>query len=248
MNLLILLLALQDDAAKAKELLDAAAAAMKDASAVRFEFTIKWKGDFDATQKGKATLKRPNLARIETTWEDQEYATILDGTSYWLYMKATNQFTRMAQSKGMETNVGAGIAGHLFFGAVSEALADASGFAVKDDKIGEEKVQVVSWKSHQMSHRVWIDGKKLVRRHETKMESEEERFEQTTEYGAIDLAPKVEEDAFTVPKDATEYKEPELLAEGSVAPDFEGTDLDGKSVKLSDYKGKTVLINFWFYG
>ncbi len=29
------------------------------------------------------------------------------------------------------------------------------------------------------------------------------------------------------------------------APDFELKDSDGKSVKLSDYKGKVVLLNFW---
>ncbi|NLD05961.1 MAG: TlpA family protein disulfide reductase [Synergistaceae bacterium] len=32
---------------------------------------------------------------------------------------------------------------------------------------------------------------------------------------------------------------------GSPARDFELADLNGKSVKLSDYKGKTVVINFW---
>ena len=32
---------------------------------------------------------------------------------------------------------------------------------------------------------------------------------------------------------------------GAVAPDFELLALDGKKVKLSDYKGKAVLLNFW---
>jgi len=32
---------------------------------------------------------------------------------------------------------------------------------------------------------------------------------------------------------------------GVPAPDFELTSLDGKKVKLSDYRGKAVLLNFW---
>jgi peroxiredoxin len=32
---------------------------------------------------------------------------------------------------------------------------------------------------------------------------------------------------------------------GGVAPDFELKSLDGKQVRLSDYRGKAVLLNFW---
>lgn len=35
------------------------------------------------------------------------------------------------------------------------------------------------------------------------------------------------------------------LAKGEIAPDFELTTLDGERVKLSDYKGKKVILNFW---
>ncbi|WP_071459841.1 TlpA disulfide reductase family protein [Bacillus massilinigeriensis] len=37
----------------------------------------------------------------------------------------------------------------------------------------------------------------------------------------------------------------EGLEKGNKAPDFQLTDLDGKTVALSDYKGKKVLLNFW---
>lgn len=32
---------------------------------------------------------------------------------------------------------------------------------------------------------------------------------------------------------------------GNLAPDFELTTLEGKKLKLSDYKGKKVILNFW---
>ncbi len=35
------------------------------------------------------------------------------------------------------------------------------------------------------------------------------------------------------------------LSIGKVAPDIEGDDMDGKSFKLSDYRGKVVLLDFW---
>jgi peroxiredoxin len=33
--------------------------------------------------------------------------------------------------------------------------------------------------------------------------------------------------------------------QGKLAPDFTLTSLDGKSVRLSDFRGKAVLLNFW---
>jgi hypothetical protein len=47
-----------------------------------------------------------------------------------------------------------------------------------------------------------------------------------------------------------EKAEPELfgirhLSVGQVAPDIEGADQDGVRFKLSDYRGKVVLLDFW---
>ena len=32
---------------------------------------------------------------------------------------------------------------------------------------------------------------------------------------------------------------------GDIAPDIEGPDLDGATFKLSDYRGKVVVLDFW---
>lgn len=34
-------------------------------------------------------------------------------------------------------------------------------------------------------------------------------------------------------------------AVGNISPDVIGVDVDGKTIKLSDYKGKVVLLSFW---
>jgi len=36
-----------------------------------------------------------------------------------------------------------------------------------------------------------------------------------------------------------------MLKPGDKAPDFVGQDYTGKTIKLSDFKGKTVIL--WFY-
>ncbi len=46
-------------------------------------------------------------------------------------------------------------------------------------------------------------------------------------------------------KPGVEPKRPALLAAGTVAPDFTAYNKDGKAVKLSDYKGMVVVLDFW---
>ena len=46
-------------------------------------------------------------------------------------------------------------------------------------------------------------------------------------------------------KAKSELFEIRFLAIGKTAPDIEGEDQDGKKFRLSDYKGKVVLLDFW---
>jgi len=36
-----------------------------------------------------------------------------------------------------------------------------------------------------------------------------------------------------------------VIAAGAAAPDFEATDTSGEKIRLSDYRGQVVLLNFW---
>jgi thiol-disulfide isomerase/thioredoxin len=54
------------------------------------------------------------------------------------------------------------------------------------------------------------------------------------------LVPGKAADAEQAPSDS---EQPHML--GKVAPAFTLTDLDGKKVSLSDFKGRPVLVNFW---
>ena len=49
------------------------------------------------------------------------------------------------------------------------------------------------------------------------------------------------------PKGRTELFELRNLAVGKAAPEIEGEDVDGVKFKLSDYRGKVVLLDFWSF-
>ncbi len=44
---------------------------------------------------------------------------------------------------------------------------------------------------------------------------------------------------------ATEAQRPAALRDGRPAPEIEGVDAEGRPFRLSDYRGKVVLLHFW---
>ena len=97
--------------------------------------------------------------------------------------------------------------------------------------------------------RLWIGEKGLLRKAEKTVDG---ALHERLEYGVFDLSPKVPDETFvfTPAKGARCLRsgvdeEAALLPPGAEAPDFEALDPDGKPVRLSDFKGRPVLLHFW---
>jgi hypothetical protein len=85
----------------------------------------------------------------------------------------------------------------------------------------------------------------LLRRDRGKaLEEIEAAFERAArEYGDV----KLPDGAVVAERAMAELFAVRNLTVGKEAPDIEGEDQDGKRFKLSDYRGKVVLLDFWSY-
>jgi len=245
----------QDRDPGAATLLETVAAVMKDAPAIAFESEALTRIDSMDVGKSKAkvVLARPNLARLELSGLGQDGLIVLDGATSWHYLKARNGFVKSEQLGTMKLEqYGAGPLAILFFEKGTGPLQPyLSGANVSDEKLDGEACRVVAWKVGSEETRLWISGDRL-RRFATTRIVDEHRFEQSLDFGVIDLAPHVAGDAFSfVPpgkaRQLAAGDETRLLAVGTDAPLFTATTLDGKPLALSDFKGKPVVLSFWFH-
>lgn len=252
--ILWLLASPQDDSAKAREILDAVAGAMKNAPSVAFRVTLSYGGE-ETPETTRVWLRRPNLARVEQSSEDSRSLHVWDGKEYWFHDVVENSYSSAKPEDAPISSLGLGPLPQLFLDrGAGGVLEEAKEVRASKEKLGSVECDLVAWKADEAEIRVWVRPDRRIARCEVRFVSEEGTDTTTIEYGPLDFSPKPGNDLFTFtpPKGAKEIKpegeEGDLLANGSDAPDFEATDLDGKTVKLSDFKGKPVLLNFWFHG
>ncbi len=127
--------------------------------------------------------------------------------------------------------------------------------------LGTEKIDVqeydvieVSYMNHQRSKYYWLSKvdhlprklKQVIRTAETYVSHE------LWSDVAIDMEIPDEKFTWQPPKHWQEYGFPQkrdgLLNPGTEAPDFACKGVEGSTIKLSDYRGKIIIINFWRVG
>lgn len=223
-------------------------AAIEKAKTVSVTETILEAGHGDPTLKPQVVLKvkvsLPNSFHLEQTAPGSKTPDVIavsDGITFIQYMSAKNQFKK--DSAPLE---GLGTAGIPALQNVSATKAIASTLNGKNELLysgtqaaGQQTLTIKLW-NNPTTH---LPDQQSIYIGTGPQAKEMERIVFTDWTLNKTIAPNVF--AFALPAGATEYKEPQLLTKGTPAPDFTVQDSAGKPVKLSDYKGKVVVLDFW---
>lgn len=254
----------------AQALLQRSAATLQAASSIQadFEEIDSYPGQYkDLAQRGTLSLVRPGEFRIDIrrfrrvnasqpwTPSGNDAISVDNGSVYtyaFLHPHSTQIHTEPSTEKIIRTALkpASPLAG--FFSNVA-APADAS-FRPPETWEGAS-YQVVEYSidgrdDRTVDARAWIGGDDLV--HRLVYTSETEDGIVTREWNLRNI--RVNADissstfAYAPPADATPLdtsNRAPLLAAGDPAPDFALVDARGKTVHLSDFRGKTVVLDFW---
>jgi hypothetical protein len=90
----------------------------------------------------------------------------------------------------------------------------------------------------------FVSAEKLIKQYEQAYQGKDKSAAQLYQKAEKTLADLVK-DARGVPEVEDALFELRYLTPGKKAPEIEAEDIDGKKFKLSDYRGKVVLLDFW---
>ncbi|MEK7466051.1 MAG: hypothetical protein AAB074_01435 [Planctomycetota bacterium] len=203
---------------------------------------------------------------------------ICDGTTTWLYFPGQKKFYEMAIASGdldrkpfvlgftregrlAVMGIESGREEELVFGAGSLCMPIAGGgkLAVEADAdVSGQLCHVLTYRVGTMVQTFFIskaDSTPLRFMLESSFEHKGKTFTTTAVSDLKRLDAMSRPDAamfrFVPPEGATKAAkagEDKLLAAGGDAPELGAVDASGKPVNLADFKGKVVLLNFWFLG
>jgi peroxiredoxin/outer membrane lipoprotein-sorting protein len=212
---------------------------------------------------------KPDKFRLTYKDDAKEIIIVADGETTWTYMPKLKQYTKQQAAVSGDDDAGDGEQADtlttslrtlvLFYEGIARYGASAT--LAKDERVrvGGERIDcfVIRVQTANSQHQLWIDKERsLVLRHiETAKQNVNNVLVEV--HTTIDLKeaetrlpPANDLFSFEPPSSATEVATLNLPGErvlltGKNAMDFELKDLQGAQVRLSSFRGKIVLLDFW---
>lgn len=221
--------------------------------------------------EAQVKLMRPNFARIEYQEirrnadgiTKQTYLVIANGRTIWKFNPEKNEYLRGNVSAD-GTNIPdvisqLGMPLYMFFNSrVPHTLSAPLDAGI--EKWNGQDYHVVEFRDGQADEkgvpmiyqRIYFDEDNLVHRFVNEQLHRQYIAEITLRDICVSASLSAADFVYALPETArditTKAELPPLLAPGTVAPDFTVMDREGKSVSLSDYRGKIVVLDFWSTG
>ncbi len=212
----------------------------KEANLSALDWLLRNYGFDEKGQKGRARvldlLIKDHAADVKYDPENPKIVHILDNLIY-VYSAKTEEFLRDLLAKNHAKDIQA--RAYLALGAHLMNVAVAFQKLLFDPEEGKRLESFLG--KEDFTKLKDADADKLAKEAETALE------EANAKYGDLVLYrdPRVMKDITIADKTAGPLFELRNLAVGKTAPDVVGNDLDGKPFKLSDYRGKVVVLDFW---
>jgi peroxiredoxin/outer membrane lipoprotein-sorting protein len=234
-------------AISAKNLLKKVAETYRNLPAAQFESeVVSDYGDQAAIARIKTIFARPNKWRVETSGSEEASILISDGHTVWTFFPESNEYTtHPAGNQQLEIDS---------YGLLDQMPGSAR--ITGSERLGDVNCTVVTIGRPNQTRTLWIDPESnFIHKDQASSLSPTTGAVQrsvTTSFSVARALAKVDDQLFLFdPQKGQAKSRSDLQREalvksvGAAAPDFSLLDLEGKEIKLSQLKGKAVLLNFW---
>jgi thiol-disulfide isomerase/thioredoxin len=232
----------------AKDLLKKVAETYRTLHAAQFESEeVSDHGDEVTVTRVKTQFSQPNKLRVEVSGSGEASVLISDGHTVWTFFPESNEYTTHPAGERLQASLN------------SYALLDqivGSPRISGSEHLGDAECAVVTIKRPNQTRTLWIDSKtNFIRKDRATSVSLTTGAVQrslTTSFSEARVVAGLDAQLFSFDPQKAQAKsrlalqrEALVRSVGTAAPDFSLSNLEGEEVKLSQFKGKAVLLNFW---
>lgn len=239
------------------------------------EETVTRSNDFVRKTAGRYLTVRDRSGRRRVEFKDNsaESWLIFDGETHWAYLPIRNVFTRASAASAPDAGDLLGRVLRRYperYGSLGERIERARTLRFEEVQLASRRVSCIVVEAHynappgvakgKIRRTFWIDpaGPLILREvavastHPAAL-SHPVEVTQTVKFSVAAPDPDVSEEMFTfvAPDGAREVaslaaaRQPSAGPPDRTAPDFALSDLQGATFRLSEFRGKVVLLNFW---